>query len=392
MATVEKRGNTWRLVAYDGYNEIGKQIRRYKTIPAENISKKEAVQLANEFEMELSKINTKSLQNQNITLNKFVDYWRENYGNTLAITTQRRHEELLYRILALIGHIRLQKLSIKHVHLFLKELSRNDARMDGRGALSSRTISMHLKLLTSILNKAVKWQFIKSNPCDHVDKPKVEYKPTPILQQNELARFIYILLTTAPLHHQLYFMLGLTDGLRRSEILGLDESNIDLTTNTITINTTAVINSNNEIIYQDKTKTEQSKAKMFLSPIVADILERYINERKERENELKIAHRTKLFTNIEGKPYTLTMFTHWLNKFCKRHKLPHLNTRSMRKMAITYSLEAVNMKEASQFGRHTNISTTAKYYTEVLNDRLSAPTMHLDNLIRNAIESEGKHI
>ena len=53
MATVEKRGNTWRLVAYDGYNEIGKQIRRYKTIPAENISKKEAVQLANEFEMEL---------------------------------------------------------------------------------------------------------------------------------------------------------------------------------------------------------------------------------------------------------------------------------------------------------------------------------------------------
>ena len=61
-------------------------------------------------------------------------------------------------------------------------------------------------------------------------------------------------------------------------------------------------------------------------------------------------------------------------------------------MAITYALQKVNLKEASQFGRHSNIDTTAKYYADVLQSRIATPTNYLNNLVQNAIESNGEKL
>lgn len=391
MPAVERRNNKWQLIAFLDYDELGKQRRKKKTIDAIGVSKAEAMRRASAFEKEYLE-QAPSTQAEKMTFNEFLAYWKENYGDHLAINTVRRNNELLQRISALIGHIKLGKLSVKHIHLFIKRLQDPNARKDGKGPLSSRTINMHFKLLSSILNRAVKWQFLKDNPCSHVDAPKQKTKPTPILQEQDLAKFIHLLITKAPLKYQAFFMLGLTDGLRRSEILGLDESAFDFKNGTVTIKRTAVINLDNEVVYKDDTKTEQSATIMYLSPTVSDIVQRYMEERKSIEKEYDLPHVTQLFTDIRGKPNNPQRFTRWLGEFCEEHELPKITTQSMRKMAITYVLGAVNMKEASLFGRHSNIDTTARYYAEVLNSRMVTPTMYLDKIVKTAIDTNGEKI
>ena len=390
MASVEKRGNSWRLIAYLGYDELGKQIVRRKTISADGFSKAEAKRMAAAFESSLTKNTLRDTGS--MTVSDFIAYWWDNYGNTQSVTTIRRNKELLVRIEGMLGHIKLSKLAPKHILLMIKQLQKKDARLDGKGALSSRTIAMHYKLLSSMLNRAVRWQFVENNACSFVDTPKQKTKPQPILQEKDLARFLHLLLTTAPLRHQCFFMFAFTDGLRRSEIAGIDESAIDFDNGTLKIITTAVIGEDGNVIYKDETKTRESAATMYIAPTTLEITKQYIAEKKANESALHLPHCTKLFTHVDGTPIRPQAFTKWLHKFCERHNIPKVNTQSFRKMAITYALGKVNLKEASVFGRHTDIQTTSRYYTEVLQSRMATPTKYLNDLVEQAIESEGAYL
>ena len=179
MATVEKRGDSWLLIAYLGYTPAGKQIKRKKAIPAEGLTKFDAKRKANEFEGEL--LNKKNFINdRNMTLSKLVDYWKVNFAeidNNYSPTTLERSEILLSRILPALGHIRISKLKPDHLLAFYNNLREDDMRLDGKeGKLSSRSIQMHHDLLSSILGKAKKWQMLEMNPCSYVDSPKSKSK------------------------------------------------------------------------------------------------------------------------------------------------------------------------------------------------------------------------
>lgn len=388
MATVEKRGNKWRLIAYLGYNEIGKQIKKSKTINADGVSKADAIRQANKFESKLVKNGVKATEQ---TISSIIAYWWENYGNMQSPTTIDRNKLLFRRIEALIGHIRASKLSPRHIHLFIEALRNKNARFDGKGELSSRTIAMHFKLLSSVLNKAVKWQLIDENPCMRVDPPKQKTKSQPILQEDDLARFLHLLMTTAPLRYQAFFLLAFTDGLRRSEICGLDERNIDFNNGLLKITQTAIFDGH-KIILRDETKTEKSAITMYISPITLQAIKAYIEERSEVEKALGLTHSTLVFSKPDGTPIYIDIYIRWLHKFLEKNGLPKVNVQGFRKMAITYALQKVNLKEASQFGRHSNIDTTAKYYADVLQSRIATPTNYLNNLVQNAIESNGEKL
>ena len=321
------------------------------------------------------------------TIADIIQYWWNNYGCQQSPTTQERNRQLIARINGLIGHIRVNKLKPKHIHLFIKALQAPNARADGKGPYSSRTIAMHFKLLSAILNKAVRWELIDENPCQRVDAPKQRTKPQPILQEKDLSRFLYLLLTEAPLKYQSFFMLAFTDGLRRSEICGLDEENVDFDKGTLRIAVTGVF-VDGKVVYRDETKTASSAQIMYIAPMTLTILKRYNAERIQKEQYFGIPHCTKFFTNVDGTPILPSTFTHWLHAFLKKHNLPKVNTQGFRKMAVTYAMQKVNLKEASQFSRHSNIDTTAKYYAEVLQSRIATPTMYLNSLVEDAIKNQ----
>lgn len=384
MPSVTKRKDSWILVAYNGYDEQGKQIKKRKSISAIGVPKKQALRLAAIYEQELLKEGFK--KNKEHTLSSFILYWWENFGNEQSPTTISRNKQLLSRIESMLGHIRIKKLEPKHILAMIHRLQQPDARMDGKGALSSRTVSMHFKLLQAILNKAVKWQFIDSNPCLRVDPPKQFTKKTAILQESELAKFLHLLVTTAPAVYKCFFLLAFTDGLRRSEVCGIDKKNIDFEKGTLKIATSAVL-VDGQVIYKDQTKTKLSEQVMYIAPITMAAIKELMDEQKNVG-----VSSTKLFVDPTGKPLNPARFTRWVKKFCKSNDLPQVTAQSFRKMAITYAMQHLNLKEVSVFGRHSDIGTTATYYADVLQSRMKTPTEILNKTIQSAIDSEGTTI
>ena len=126
MATITKRGKSYRIRAYAGYDIDGHQIERTKTWtpPAgwsEARAEKEANRLATLFEEEVK--NGAGL-NGNVKFAAFAERWMNDYAEpNLKPKTVARYHGLLQRINKAIGHIQIDKLRPPHLLEFYASLS-----------------------------------------------------------------------------------------------------------------------------------------------------------------------------------------------------------------------------------------------------------------------------
>lgn len=129
MATIQKRGKSYRIRAYAGYDIEGKQIERTTTWtpPAgltDRQAEKEAMRQAVLFE---EKIRNGEACNGRIRFVDFAEQWLSAYARPqLRLRTVARYEELLVRINAAIGHMPLEKIRPTHILDFYKSLSETE--------------------------------------------------------------------------------------------------------------------------------------------------------------------------------------------------------------------------------------------------------------------------
>lgn len=129
MATIQKRGKSYRIRTYAGYDIDGKQIERTKTWtpPAgmtERQAEKEALRQAVLFE---EKIRNGEACNGKIRFADFAEQWFATYARPqLRPRTVARYEELLVRINAAIGHMPMEKIRPTHLLDFYKSLSETE--------------------------------------------------------------------------------------------------------------------------------------------------------------------------------------------------------------------------------------------------------------------------
>ena len=116
-----------------------------------------------------------------------------------------------------LGTIQLSKLRPEHVDGLYGEMKK-------RG-LSATTILHTQRILSEALGHAIKRRLLTRNVCDAVDPPRPEGKEMVSLDEEELA----ILLSAAESSYywNVLFVASYT-GLRRSEVLGLKWSAVDL--------------------------------------------------------------------------------------------------------------------------------------------------------------------
>lgn len=125
MATVEKRGDSYRIVASAGYDREDKQIRKRMTwIPAPGMT---ARQIEKELDRQTILFEERVKNGLYIDASmRFADYtelWMNNYAKKhLAPKTVDRYRALLVRIDAALGNIRLDRLQPHHITEFLDNL------------------------------------------------------------------------------------------------------------------------------------------------------------------------------------------------------------------------------------------------------------------------------
>ena len=423
VANIEKRGDAYRITVSNGYDIQGKKIREKITFtPDPTMTAKQQQKALDRFvfEFEEKVKNGKYLKGEKITLQVFSEKWMKEYClNNLSPTTYHSYQQYLdQKILPALGHLKLTKIQPMHLQSFYNNLLEGGVRKDGKeGGYSTSTIKKCHAILSSILNIAVHWQVIESNPCERVTAPKQKEIKDDIkyfnLEQSEAflnaiemeysstykahdriddtgKKYHVEAYTEArelPLQLKVYFYLALFGGLRRGELIALTWDDINFTDNTVSV--TKSTGYANKTTITKVPKNKSSIRTINIPKPTMELLKKY----KKDQQELRISLGDQwqdgnyIFIQWNGKQMNLSTpyqaFKEIINKYNdtlddKGIKLPNIPLHGLRHTSATLLIsENIDVRTVSARLGHAQTSTTMNIYAHSLkkSDEIAADTL-----------------
>lgn len=222
-----------------------------------------------------------------------------------------------------------------------------------------KTIANTISLLNAAYARAVKLGQLTHNPCTNVTLPKKNKPDIKTLSEEEMLKFLGCL-GNERIDYQVAYELCLLCGLRRSEVLGLKEEDVNLAFKFISINKTRHFVDGKEVI-QD-TKTEMSRRNLA----VPDIVIEHIRELIETHHAIQYDHTDWLIQDGFGQPMHPGVLTNHILSFEKNNGLPHISVHGLRHtFASMLNSEGIDIARISAELGHSNITTTLNVYTHV---------------------------
>ncbi len=170
-----------------------------------------------------------SVQTTNNTQNtgQWLEHWLENYIRpSIRQSTYEIYRGYLdNHLLPQLGDIPLKELNSTDIQLFLRHLQLHGNQKSPNHGLASTTVIAIRTLLKSALEHAVQEDLITKNPARNTKAPKWEKQEMNVLSQEEVAQFLR---KTANCRYYAAYVLTLTTGARRGEILGLSWKSVYL--------------------------------------------------------------------------------------------------------------------------------------------------------------------
>lgn len=334
MATITRRGNSYRIKVSCGYNINGKQVVQSKTwksignMTAKQIEK-EVQRQAVLFE-EACKIGQVTA---NIKFEAFAEQWFEEYAKlNLRNTSYERMRRITHRIYPIIGHMRMDKITSRHIQQLINELALNGKNKLNGNSLSRKTIIHHLSFVSVVFSYAVKMGMLSYNPCQNVSVPKGEAKEKEIYTLEEIAKvFEFLDKEDVPTKYRAFFKLAVYSGFRRSELLGLEWKDIDWDNNLISVKRTSNYVAGKGM-YTDTTKTKKSQRTLKFSDNVMKMLSKLKDEQDNEIEQLgdKWCYTDRIFVGWDGKPMNINTPYKWFRDFCTKNHLKFCDIHSLR--------------------------------------------------------------
>jgi integrase len=387
--SIERRGkNTFRLVVSGGRDSSGNRIKHTKNITVysttEKAQEKEAKKALAEFVIEIER--GEYYGSAKMLLTEFIEIWlRDHAEKNLAPKTYARYKEILEgRITAALGHYKLEQIRPPHLIRFYSDLQEDGVRKDKKkGGLSNKTIQQHHRILSSMFATAVSWEAMRSNPASKVRPPKVEKPNVGAYDEEQTAALLTALEQepAAQFKYKVAVMLALTTGARRGELLGLDWSDVDYNSKTITISKSSQYVEGKGIITKSP-KNESSKRTIPITPSMVSLLKKHKRaQKKERRKVIDLWKQSdRLFTSWDGSPMHPSTVSKWFKAFLERHNLQPLPFHGLRHTAATLLIgKGVLDITVSALLGHSNTSTTKNIYAKSLKsaERAAADMMEM---------------
>lgn len=366
MATIQKRGESYRIRAFSGYTANGKQIEKTKTwkptpgMTARQIEKELERQKVL-FEEEIQGVS----QGANIKFETFAEQWFKTYAEkNMRPRTLAMMHGLETRTYAAIGHLRIDKINALQIQSFINNLAENGVNQNTGGGLSSKTQSHYLTFVSDVLGYAGRMDLLTDNPARRVRVQKAEHPEKKIYTVEEAEQFLE-LMQSEPLSFQCFFLLAIYGGFRREELLGFEWSDIDFQNNVITVNR-ASLYTKSLGVFTDVPKTKNSHRSMKLPECIFPTLQQYKIEQAERRLKLgdKWINSDRLFTTWNGKPQNPSCMPKALKRFCDKKGLRYLGIHSFRHLNASLLITSgVDVRTVSASLGHSQTSTTLDIYS-----------------------------
>lgn len=374
----ERRDKDGKLVSYSirvhrGRGADGRQLKpwtaTFKVQPtwSEKTARKKAEAFAATFEKECREGVTTDSRQKFAAYCEYVIQLKEQRG--AKHSTIVRYKELTTRIYPAIGHIKLRDLRADQLNDLYTLLAQDGQNKRTGGKLSAKTILEHHRLISTVLEQAVKEGLVPFNVAARATLPKVARKEVNYFQPEQVEA-IRDALEREPIKWKTLIHLFLITGARRGEILGLKWNRVDFEGNKIHI-CNSILYSPDVGIYESTPKTATSDRFVSLPAETMQLLKQYRVWQMQERLRLGEYYQDQgfLFAQDNGKAMHPDSVTDWLKKFSKRHGLPHINPHAFRHtMASMLYFNGVDSVSISKRLGHAQVSTTANIYAHVMEE------------------------
>lgn len=248
--------------------------------------------------------------------------------------------------------------------------------------LSSKTISHYHRLISSMLQTAVYWQLIPSNPADRVQPPKVSRQKALFLDDKQAVHLLD-LLQEEPIYYRAAITVLLFTGMRRGELLGLKWSDISFENNTISIERSLLYVPGNGL-YEGETKTLGSDRVIKVPSTAMIALKEYKVWQSQQRLLLGTAwgNSAYAFTSSEGETMRPDTLTNWFHTFILKTDLPPIHLHSLRHTNATLQIaNGIPLTTVASNLGHSDSATTTKIYAHSIKSASAASAVIMDNLL-----------
>lgn len=378
---VTKKGKNWYVVL-ELDNEDGERNRRWISVRkalGPKAGSREAKALLRKYLQEFDEGTY--IEPNEITVKEYLLQWLEDYvePNVKPTTYSSYREKVNCHIIPSLGHIELAKLRKSKIKGFLAEKQKPGARADGKpGKLSNRSVQYIFTVLKAALSHAVEDELIKKNPAKGITPPRPEKHKEKLRywEYDQAKTFLNALKEhkdskkQKETGHRLYplYLLAITIGMRRGELLGLKWESIDFKKRTIKVESSLVAQDKGPALLQDSTKGGRDRIIEEIDPAILDILQAH---RKKQAQMLMALGRPELdhglvFINTKGKPIHPSNIDRQFAKLIKKYKLPKIRFHDLRHTAATIMLEnGTDVKTVAEQLGHADAAVLLDIYSHV---------------------------
>lgn len=413
MASIVKRGNTYRIFVSKGRGADGKKMVETTTFRpdpsrTERQNQKALEAFARDFEERVKNGLTFA---DHMTFKEYAEQWMDGYGKTLEKSTFARYRQLLdnmlYRDLA---DKKLSEIKASTVQNALDSLREAGYTIGNRHRqYSEESIRSARILLSSIMSAAEADELILKNPCVRQRKKKkpVEEKTLRFFTPEQASFFLDSISKPIPvyvpehkakrggkeitikaywgrpiivdLEYICFFTVAIYSGCRRGELCGLTWENVNFTKGTILIRQAAGYVPGES--YIKAPKTQSGYRELFLPKKAMNLLKKWKAEQAAEMLKLGTAwqgsdrtlNKERIFTGEVGKPvHTQTPQKKFkkligainANVTEEEKKLPVIRLHDLRHTSASIlAAQGVSPVEIAHRLGHSDPSVTLKIYS-----------------------------
>ena len=324
----------------------------------------------------------------NITLKQWLSSWIKEYKiNDLNLSTYKSYTTAIdNHINPKLGAIKVSALTTNRLQQFINALQVDGVRLDEKeGGLSTAYISKIRNILHSSLEQARQNKLISDNPVNYVVLPKQHKKKIKALSVNQQKKFLE---ATDGHSMKTLFVLALSTGLRRGELLGLTWDCIDFDNKILKVIYSAQRvydpETNKSFLRLGTTKTDASVRKVPITPSVIPLLYTHKEQQETMRTSSDWNPLHLVFCNAHGGITESTTINRMLNSILRKAELPKIGIHALRHTFATRMLENdVPAKVVQELLGHTDIALTLNTYTHILPEMAQKEISKIDNLFKD---------
>lgn len=317
------------------------------------------------------------------TLKQYLEDWLDNtHKQNIRPRSYERYEEIVrLHIVPAIGNVPLQKLTPQRLQKLYSEKLK-----EGYSAVT--VIAIH-NLLHKALDNAVRWELVAQNVCKKVSPPRRVRPEMKSLTPEQVQQ----LLDAARGHPQeALFILALSTGMRRGELLGLKWQDINFAEGTLQVRRvlsrvpTKMVEQVGQHYIEAEPKTPKSRRSIALAAVALEALKLH------RDRQLKMREKAGdawedhdyVFCTPTGKYLTpghnaLVQ----LKVLLKKAGLPDIRFHDLRHSAASMLLGmGTHPKVVQELLGHSQIGMTMDIYSHVLPSMQREAMSKLDAVLR----------